>query len=496
MRRWALALWLGCGACGAAWADDAPVMPGDDFQTTDEILARDAAPTTCATNAWADALRASAGDVSADAPKHVIENWIRATLGDADVLRTVLACPEVIDADDMTPITFSPIEYTFPSGRHISVNYDVQPKILRQRVMAATRRSRMAAGPNPEIGADGAVWINTDPAWYGILVVQHGALADFVGPNRSNTVSLQYIENNIDAIYPSGNRCTSRSALADDDDMVNLAMHRTVDAPDDSNDYYVAGDANLKWITWGEVALDVAITIATAGGGAVALGGLKGARATRAAKNLIPTIRNLEKIDTVRDYMNVSRRHAAALANLQKIDRAADATRYADASRDVSRLADQMKSLERHADVRRYKQATDSFADVMKYRRNLNALRMVRRGNVLTRAWRAAKSLNTGTKTINRAAKLGRAGMKSGRVRDWLFQSTLKHGAGLAKMTSATGLAYGVMHAVGDMYDYTETSTGDYTSGIEFKPLGLLSADDLDGQENVVNHGMWLMWAG
>ena len=46
------------------------------------------------------------------------------------------------------------------------------------------------------------------------------------------------------------------------------------------------------------------------------------------------------------------------------------------------------------------------------------------------------------------------------------------------------------------MYDWAETSTGDYTSGIQFKPLLLLSADDIEGQENVVNHGMWLLWQG
>ena len=46
------------------------------------------------------------------------------------------------------------------------------------------------------------------------------------------------------------------------------------------------------------------------------------------------------------------------------------------------------------------------------------------------------------------------------------------------------------------MYDWTETSTGDFTNDIEFKPLTLLSADDLIGQENVINHGMWLMWLG
>ena len=46
------------------------------------------------------------------------------------------------------------------------------------------------------------------------------------------------------------------------------------------------------------------------------------------------------------------------------------------------------------------------------------------------------------------------------------------------------------------MYDYTETSTGEFTSGLDFAPLLLLSADNIEGQENVVNHGMWLMWAG
>ena len=46
------------------------------------------------------------------------------------------------------------------------------------------------------------------------------------------------------------------------------------------------------------------------------------------------------------------------------------------------------------------------------------------------------------------------------------------------------------------MYDWTETSTGDFTNNIQFAPLLLLSADDLAGQENVVNYGMWLLWAG
>lgn len=31
---------------------------------------------------------------------------------------------------------------------------------------------------------------------------------------------------------------------------------------------------------------------------------------------------------------------------------------------------------------------------------------------------------------------------------------------------------------------------------VDFSPFLLLSADDIQGQENVINYGMWLMWAG
>jgi len=97
---------------------------------------------------------------------------------------------------------------------------------------------------------------------------------------------------------------------------------------------------------------------------------------------------------------------------------------------------------------------------------------------------------------LNRGARLARSATTSGRIRDWLFQSTLRNAGKLAKMERTGGLIYGAIKFVGGMYDWTETSTGDFTSGMEFAPLLLLSADDLQGQENVVNHGMWLMWLG
>ena len=46
------------------------------------------------------------------------------------------------------------------------------------------------------------------------------------------------------------------------------------------------------------------------------------------------------------------------------------------------------------------------------------------------------------------------------------------------------------------MYDKTSSTSSEYSNGIEFKPLVLLFADDIEGQENEVNYGTWLRWIG
>ena len=401
-------------------------------------------------------------------------------------------------ADDET-ITFLPIEYTFPGGRQIIVNYETQPKILKQRITISEKRE-LPYDPNPEIGADGdtSVWTNTDPAWYAIMVVEHGALDEFVGPDKNNTISLQWINDNIDTIYPHGNSCTSKTALAGDNDMVNLAGKATVNLADDTNDYYVAGDANLQWISYLEIGLDVVITVATAGGGAAVLGVTKAARASRALKNIGTSLRALRQTDAVRDYIRVSAQYSRATEELRTIDRATDAAAHAAKSAEIDNLARQMRNMEQTNDqVRQYREYSDTFSSLNQYRRTLRGvLRPAQRGNIIARAWRSLRAANTGGPMIKSAARLGRSSMKSGKIRDWLFQTTLQNIGAVAKLEQAGGLLYGALNFVGGMYDWTETSTGEYTSGIEFKPLTLLSADDLSGQENVVNYGMWLMWMG
>lgn len=460
----------------------------------------DTMPTTeCATAAFANALAATANTVSETDDEIVIQQWVQKTFADADVLRTVLACPEISGIDITETVKFLPIKYTFPGGREIVINYETQPKILHQRLMLATRAAMPPAGDSPRIGGDGdnAVWTNTDPAWYAIMVVQHGALDQFAAAGTNHTISLEYIKNNIDELYPQNNRCTSKSAFANDNDMINVAMHKTVGIDDDSNDYYVAGDADLRWVSYLEIGLDVAITVVTAGGGTVLLGTTKAARASRTLKNLGSTIRTLAKTDAVRDYIRVSQQYARAAEELKKIDRAANAAEYARKSDQVADLAKSMREMEQTSDqVKQYTQATKSYAEINKYRHALRGLKTAQRGNVVARGWRALRAANTGNKMLNRGARVARSSAVSGRIRDWLFNSTMRSAGMLAKMEATGGVIYGAIKFIGGMYDWTETSTGEFTSGVDFAPLLLLSADDLAGQENIVNHGMWLMWLG
>lgn len=462
------------------------------------------ADTPCASRVFADALVQTANTVNEYAHETEIQTWIYQTFALPDVLNTVLACPEIAGVADDETIKFTPIQYIFPGGREIVVNYETQPRVLKQRLTLANKRDLPSGGDSPRIGAagDDAIWTNTDPAWYAIMVTEHGALDEFVGSDKNNTISLNYIKNNIDKLFPSGRggKCTDRSAKSRDATAINTVMREhTVNIDDDTNDYYIAGDVNLQWISYAEMALDVVITVATFGGGAVITGATKSARASRALRGLGTTMKTLSKSDDVIKYVRTTRDAAKLSDEIKALDKVADAAKIADKTRELDKLNETIKSLESIDDVKKYRDATRTYSELNTYRhslRGLRALRGAQRGNIIARAVRATKSAMTGNKLISRAAKMGRSGKMSARVRDWLFNSTMKNIGVLGKMEATGGLLYGAIKFAGDMYDWTETSTGEFTSGVEFAPLLLLSADDLQGQENVVNHGMWLMWAG
>lgn len=555
--------------------------PSSDFKTTEEILAEyhNEKQTDCVSEIFSAALQENSNAISETDEESIVQAWAKTTMLDANVLKQILQCPEITSVSDDTKIIFTPIIYQFPMGRTLTINYSTTPKVLKQHLMLATRPSIPNGDVNPKLmdPEDGGKYLSTEPAWYGILVVQHDSLSEFVGPGKNNTVSLKYINDNIDKLYPSGPRCTSKSAitLGNNYDTINRVIHNVVNIEDDSNDYYVAGDVNLEWVMYAEIAADVLITVATFGGGAFATGALKSTRATRTAKNLIKSTKDLNKLEHVKKYTGVARtitqhsddiakiekniknseKYERALQNAEKARKAGkDASKYEKEAEDIldaakkidpkitpenlknidklkseqTRLTEALKQAEQNArelenpkkylkvfdklspeeqaklekagqDITQYKQNGEALADLMKYRRELRALRRPQTGNIISRALKSFKAtMKGGTKQMAKAGRVARHGMssRSARMADWLRDATLKHGARLAKFESATGLIYGIVAFLGDMYDKTSAMSKEFSNGIEFKPLCLLSADDLAGQENVVNYGMWLMWTG
>lgn len=497
----------------AATIDDLQNIP--DFHTTEEVLNQihEEKPTDCASKVFSDALRTHSNEIDESEPEYKVRAWAHETMtGNADVLTALLDCPEIKNTADETTIIFSPIEYRFPGGRTLAINYSTQPKVLKQKLLLSKKRSLPDGNASPNImdNTDGSKYLNTEPAWYAIMVVQHDALKDFVGEGKNNTLSIKYINDHIDDIYPQGRTCTSKSILANDTYTINQVVKEVVNIEDDTNDYYVAGDVNLEWIMYAEIAADVIITVATMGAGEIAMLKLKGIRAAKNAKGLIKTIKGLTNLDDVKDYMHVISKisqHSDDIAKLEKeIKTLKNADAIADRRKQIKELEKAVKDLEKQAEtmvknsknVKQYKESTETFSELMKYRRNLLAFKRPQTGNVIVRALRTLHASNTGAKTMTKSGKLARAGMssRSAKIGDWLKDATLKHGARLARFERDTGMLYGAISFLGDMYDHTSTTSKEFSNGIEFKPLCLLSADDLAGQENVVNYGMWLMWVG
>lgn len=487
----------------------------NDLHTTTEVLEsiHPANSTSCASKIFSKALLDHSEEIKESDPEFKVRAWAHETMtGDAAVLKELLSCPEIQNADDYKTIIFDPIVYEFPGGRTITVNYSTQPKVLKQKLMLTYKRSLPNGEANPNIMdvSDGAKYLNTEPAWYAIMVVQHDSLKDFVGPGKNNTLSMKYLDDNIGKIYPRGYNCTSKSAWANDTDMINIVTRRVVDIENDSNDYYVAGDVNLEWVMYAEIAADIILAVFTGGASEVAMFELKSIRAFKAGKGVLKSMYELAKIPDVAKYVTKTKQIAQHTDDIAKIEKEIKTLKkaddIADKRKEIKKLQESIKTLEKEADdlvdaskdVKKYKEQAETYKDLHKYFKNLRGIRRPQTGNAIVKTLKGLRAINKGEKTMNKAAKVARAGMssRSAKIKYWLTDATLKHGARLARVERDLGLAYGAITLIGEMYDKTSSTSKEFSNGIEFKPLCLLSADDLEGQENVVNYGMWLMWVG
>jgi hypothetical protein len=213
-------------------------------------------------------------------------------------------------------------------------------------------------------------------------------------------------------------------------------------------------------------------------------------------------LKALKKLDTVQDYIKQTAKITKLNDEIKTLDKIKDAAKIDVKTKELAKLTDGLKNLEKLDDVKKYKETAETFTELNKYRKALKGIKAIKqRGNVIARGVKVAKSTKAamnGSKLINKGAKLGRASKLSTQVKDWLFHSTMKHAGRLGKMETLGGAIYGGLKFAGGLaYDFTETSTGEFTNDIEFRPLLLLSADDLEGdQADKINYGMWLMWFG
>ena len=453
----------------------------------------------CASDIFLNALNKDISNINENDPKNVIKYWIFNNFQKKEVLSKVLDCDNISNLKDDEIVKFKPFDFVFKTGRKITVEYTSQLKLLKNRLLLSNKKTDVLTSEN--ILNSGENWISTNPAWYGIMVVQKDSLKKVL-EGGNTVVSLKYIYNNIDNIYPK--QCTSKTALADDNEIINITTHKTVSLKDDTNDYYVAGDANLQWISISEIALDVVITVLTVGGGAVVMGITKGARAVRLTRNLITTAKTLEKIDKVQDWIKLERAFkdsSKVIKDLKKLKKLTDTEKDLLKLKkiELEKLAKEMKELEKIKDVEKYKNVYKNLNEINKLRKELNFWKVPQRGNIIARTIKGIKAFNSAEKVLSKgtkAYKAGRTSTISNKLRDFIFRSTLKTVNMTAKAGGQLGAAREIIKIAGDMYDWTNTATGEFTSGVEFSPFCLLSADDLKGQENVINYGMWLLWMG
>ena len=541
-----------------------------DINTTAELLhlSTQRVDTKCATTEFNNALAESANMVSENDDPEVIRDWIYDILQSPEALGAVLSCPEIADADENATL-FMPIHYEFPGGRTIDINYETQPKVLHQRFMLATKTELPTDDPNPEISStdEHATWVNTDPAWYGIMVTQSGALRDFVGPGKNNTVSVKWVEDNIEKLYPrnSDGWCSTKTGIGAkiNNAMVhNVIRERTAQMENDKNNYYIAGDRDLRWISVAEIAVDIVLSFVSYGGYAAASGAAKGARAARTASKLGKSMKTLTKVDKVQDYIKVSAKMHKTMRNTENAEKFAksfknvakleerlakaekgskkyqtiekeleaarklhldNAKKFAQADdfknvKDLDKIEDIKKANAREIEeiqkemtkmaqadknVAEYAKEYDALKDVIAYSRELKTLQKARSGSVVSRAWQDAKNLGKsakaargGTKTLDRASKIARQASKSGRARDWLFHSTMRNVSRITRFGADLAALNFVIGLIGGFYDWASTESDEFTNGISIKPFLLLSANEIEDQDNVVNYGVWLMWTG
>ncbi len=311
--------------------------------------------------------------------------------------------------------------------------------------------------------------------WYGILVVKAGSLDKYAAMDVP-IISTEYMKSHRDEFYPANSdkalgmarACTHSNHMAHDKDVINRATHITMGEKDSfwsGNDYYVYDGQDVYW-GWATIAGEVAMALLTMGISAEAQ------LATSTIKIPATTARALQTSNRFIDTVNLTK-------DARKIDSAIDAARAVSKGDATTRAAARTALGDAGITVKSGASYKDFHAIAQALEIAKNAGTHPSWTSALWRPWRLVAS---GVKNIKPT-----------------FTNTIGSGATWGKRIKTLGTAGLVVGAnflgkeLIKAFGYSSAVLQDPTTGdVEFNSFGLLSADDIDGRENVVSHGAWV----
>lgn len=321
--------------------------------------------------------------------------------------------------------------------------------------------------------------------WFGILVVKKGSLDKYAN-SSTPIISTEYMKRNRDTFFPDNSDkplglwagCTHSNHMAADNDVVNRAAHITFDEKDSfwtGNDYYVYDGEDVYWGT-AQLIGEIALAVVTFGAGS-AVSASKAAAQTAVAtdravkaQRAITLAKRAEKLKKMEDSYTAAGQTA----------KATKAAQLAKETRQSARLAleqagagpvNQLTSTETIANMGRLLEASGVAQETTA------AVKPLTWVSALAKPWRLVKP---GLQTLkpSNVAKLYGPGVSWGQ--------RIKRAAITA---GGAGLGVALIKAFG----YSSAST-EIMDNVKFNSFGLLSADDLEGRDNVVSHGAWIQF--
>lgn len=311
--------------------------------------------------------------------------------------------------------------------------------------------------------------------WYGILVVKAGSL-DSYATQELPIISTKYMKDHRAEFFPDNSdkalgltrACTHSNHMAHDQDVINRAAHITMQENDSfwsGNDYYVYDGKDVYW-GWATIAGEVAMALLTLG---------ISAEAHLAASTIkIPaaTVRAFQTSNRFIDAVTLTR-------DVKKIDTAIDAAKAVKKGDAATRAAARTALGDAGVTVK----SGATYKDFQAIARALEVAKAAGTHPQWTSAlWRPWRLVATGAKNIKPtiASTLGPGAT-------WTKRFTT-----LAVGGAAVGANY-IGREIIKSFGYSSAAIQDPTTGdVEFNSFGLLSADDIEGRENVVSHGAWI----